>query len=291
MKNIAIHGRKIKFTSFKEVKALFHQLISRKIQLSVSSDFMSLNEVLLSDFLFDIYNPKRGKKNFDAFISIGGDGTFLETLTHVGSLEIPILCINTGRLGFLASIAQDQIRGAIDKLLTGDYEVEKRSLIILTSNLELFDGVNYGLNEFSILRKDSSAMIVIKSYLNGDFLNSYWADGLMVSTPTGSTGYSLSCGGPILLPENENFIISPVSPHNLNIRPLIVPDTSEFSFEVESRTNNFLISLDSRSQTVNDNIQMNVKKAPFKAYLIKVGGLSFVETLRNKLSWGLDKRN
>ena len=291
MKNIAIHGRKIKFTSFKEVKALFHQLISRKIQLSVSSDFMSLNEVLLSDFLFDIYNPKRGKKNFDAFISIGGDGTFLETLTHVGSLEIPILGINTGRLGFLASIAQDQIRGAIDKLLTGDYEVEKRSLVILTSNLELFNGVNYGLNEFSILRKDSSAMIVIKSYLNGDFLNSYWADGLMVSTPTGSTGYSLSCGGPILLPENENFIISPVSPHNLNIRPLIVPDTSEFSFEVESRTNNFLISLDSRSQTVNDNIQMKVKKAPFKAYLIKVEGMSFIETLRNKLSWGLDKRN
>ena len=291
MKNIAIHGRKIKFTSFKEVKALFHQLISRKIQLSVSSDFLNLNEVLLSDFLFEVYAPKRVQKKFDAFISIGGDGTFLETLTHVGSLEIPILGINTGRLGFLASIAQDQIMVAIDKLLTGTYEVEKRSLVILTSNQELFNGVNYALNEFSILKKDSSAMIVIKSYLNGDFLNSYWADGLMVSTPTGSTGYSLSCGGPILLPENENFIISPVSPHNLNIRPLIVPDTSEFSFEVESRTNNFLISLDSRSQTVNDNIQMTVKKAPFKAYLIKVGGLSFIETLRNKLSWGLDKRN
>ena len=134
-------------------------------------------------------------------------------------------------------------------------------------------------------------MIVIKSYLNGDFLNSYWADGLMVSTPTGSTGYSLSCGGPILLPENENFIITPVSPHNLNIRPLIVPDTSEFTFEVASRTNNFLISLDSRSQTVNDSIQMKVKKAPFQAYLIKVEGVSFIETLRNKLSWGLDKRN
>ena len=291
MKNIAIHGRKIKFTSFREVKDLFHQLISRKIQLFVSSDFLRLNEVLLSDYSFEIYTAKRAQKKIDAFISIGGDGTFLETLTHVGSLEIPILGINTGRLGFLASIAQDQIRVAIDKLLTGNYEVEKRSLVILTSNQELFNGANYALNEFSILRKDSSTMIVIKSYLNGDFLNSYWADGLMVSTPTGSTGYSLSCGGPILLPENENFIISPVSPHNLNIRPLIVPDTSEFSFEVESRTNNFLISLDSRSQTVNDNIQMRIKKAPFKAYLIKVGGLSFIETLRNKLSWGLDKRN
>ncbi len=291
MKNIAIHGRKIKSNSFKEVQALLHQLTSRKIQLSVSSDFLSLNEVLLSNFLFEVYIPERGRKKFDAFISIGGDGTFLETLTHVGSLEIPILGINTGRLGFLASIAQDQIRDAIDKLLKGNYEVEKRSLVFLTSNQKLFNGVNFGLNEFSILRKDSSVMILIKSYLNGDFLNSYWADGLMVSTPTGSTGYSLSCGGPILLPENENFIISPVSPHNLNIRPLIVPDTSEFSFEVESRTNNFLISLDSRSQTVNDNIQMKVKKAPFKAHLIKVEGMSFIETLRNKLSWGLDKRN
>ena len=171
----------------------------------------------------------RVKNFFNAFISVGGDGTFLETLTHVGSLEIPILGINTGRLGFLASIAQDQIMVAIDKLLTGHYEIEKRSLISLSSNQEVFNGFNYALNEFSILRKDSSAMIVIKSYLNGDFLNSYWADGLMVSTPTGSTGYSLSCGGPILLPENENFIITPVSPHNLNIRPLIVPDTSDFT--------------------------------------------------------------
>ena len=291
MKSIAIHGRKIKASSVIEVQALLRQLVSRGVQLSVSSDFLKLNEAMLSDFSLAVYGLNQGKKNFNAFISVGGDGTFLETLTHVGSLEIPILGINTGRLGFLASIAQDQIMVAIDKLLTGDYEIEKRSLISLSSNQEVFNGFNYALNEFSILRKDSSAMIVIKSYLNGDFLNSYWADGLMVSTPTGSTGYSLSCGGPILLPENENFIITPVSPHNLNIRPLIVPDTSEFTFEVASRTNNFLISLDSRSQTVNDSIQMKVKKAPFQAYLIKVEGVSFIETLRNKLSWGLDKRN
>lgn len=291
MKNIAIHGRKIKASSVVEVQTLLRQLVSRGVQLSVSSDFLKLNEAMLSEFSLAVYGLNEVKKKFNAFISVGGDGTFLETLTHVGSLEIPILGINTGRLGFLASIAQDQITVAIDKLLTGNYEIEKRSLISLSSNQEVFNGFNYALNEFSILRKDSSAMIVIKSYLNGDFLNSYWADGLMVSTPTGSTGYSLSCGGPILLPENENFIITPVSPHNLNIRPLIVPDTSEFTFEVESRTNNFLISLDSRSQTVNDSIQMKVQKAPFQAYLIKVEGVSFIETLRNKLSWGLDKRN
>ena len=291
MKCIAIHGRKIKASSVVEVQTLLRQLVSRGVQLSVSSDFLKLNEAMLSEFSLAVYGLNEVKKKFNAFISVGGDGTFLETLTHVGSLEIPILGINTGRLGFLASIAQDQITVAIDKLLTGNYEIEKRSLISLSSNQEVFNGFNYALNEFSILRKDSSAMIVIKSYLNGDFLNSYWADGLMVSTPTGSTGYSLSCGGPILLPENENFIITPVSPHNLNIRPLIVPDTSEFTFEVESRTNNFLISLDSRSQTVNDSIQMKVQKAPFQAYLIKVEGVSFIETLRNKLSWGLDKRN
>ena len=291
MKNIAIHGRKIKASSVVEVQTLLRQLVSRGVQLSVSSDFLKLNEAMLSEFSLAVYGLNQEKKFFNAFISVGGDGTFLETLTHVGSLEIPILGINTGRLGFLASIAQDQITVAIDKLLTGNYEIEKRSLISLSSNQKVFNGFNYALNEFSILRKDSSAMIVIKSYLNRDFLNSYWADGLMISTPTGSTGYSLSCGGPILLPENENFIITPVSPHNLNIRPLIVPDTSEFTFEVESRTNNFLISLDSRSQTVNDSIQMKVQKAPFQAYLIKVEGVSFIETLRNKLSWGLDKRN
>lgn len=291
MKNIAIHGRKIKASSVVEVQTLLRQLVSRGVQLSVSSDFLKLNEAMLSEFSLAVYGLNQEKFFFNAFISVGGDGTFLETLTHVGSLEIPILGINTGRLGFLASIAQDQITVAIDKLLTGNYEIEKRSLISLSSNQKVFNGFNYALNEFSILRKDSSAMIVIKSYLNRDFLNSYWADGLMISTPTGSTGYSLSCGGPILLPENENFIITPVSPHNLNIRPLIVPDTCEFTFEVESRTNNFLISLDSRSQTVNDSNQMKVQKAPFQAYLIKVEGVSFIETLRNKLSWGLDKRN
>jgi len=291
VKNIAIHGRKIKASSVVEVQTLLRQLVSRGVQLSVSSDFLKLNEAMLSEFSLAVYGLNQEKFFFNAFISVGGDGTFLETLTHVGSLEIPILGINTGRLGFLASIAQDQITVAIDKLLTGNYEIEKRSLISLSSNQKVFNGFNYALNEFSILRKDSSAMIVIKSYLNGDFLNSYWADGLMISTPTGSTGYSLSCGGPILLPENENFIITPVSPHNLNIRPLIVPDTCEFTFEVESRTNNFLISLDSRSQTVNDSNQMKVQKAPFQACLIKVEGVSFVETLRNKLSWGLDKRN
>ena len=291
MKNIAIHGRKIKASSVVEVQTLLRQLVSRGVQLSVSSDFLKLNEEMLSEFSLAVYGLYQDKKKFKAFVSVGGDGTFLETLTHVGPLEIPILGINTGRLGFLASIAKDQITVAIDKLLTGHYEIEKRSLISLSSNQKIFNGFSYALNEFSILRKDSSAMIVIKSYLNGDFLNSYWADGLMVSTPTGSTGYSLSCGGPILLPENENFIITPVSPHNLNIRPLIVPDTCEFTFEVESRTNNFLISLDSRSQTVNDSNQMKVQKAPFQACLIKVEGVSFVETLRNKLSWGLDKRN
>ncbi|MBT5507443.1 MAG: NAD kinase [Flammeovirgaceae bacterium] len=288
---MAIHGRKIKASSVIEVQTLLRQLVSRGVQLSVSSDFLKLNEEMLSEFSLTVYGLYQDKKKFKAFVSVGGDGTFLETLTHVGPLEIPILGINTGRLGFLASIAKDQITVAIDKLLTGHYEIEKRSLISLSSNQKIFNGFSYALNEFSILRKDSSAMIVIKSYLNGDFLNSYWADGLMISTPTGSTGYSLSCGGPILLPENENFIITPVSPHNLNIRPLIVPDTSEFTFEVESRTNNFLISLDSRSQTVNDSNQMKVQKAPFQACLIKVEGVSFVETLRNKLSWGLDKRN
>ncbi len=291
MKKIAIHGRKINDTSKDEVIELLEQLSSGGIELFLSQDFYNYNGQVLTGRELAIYHPANYLPIFDAFISIGGDGTFLETLTHVGALETPILGVNTGRLGFLASIARDQIASAVHNLLVGNYTLEKRSLVSLKTNLPLFGNANYALNEFSILRKDSSAMIVIKSYLNGAFLNSYWADGLMVATPTGSTGYSLSCGGPILLPQNKNFVITPVSPHNLNIRPLIVPDSSELKFEVESRTNNFLISLDSRSHPVDESISLNIQKSPFNANLIKVAGVSFIETLRNKLSWGLDKRN
>jgi NAD+ kinase len=223
--------------------------------------------------------------------SIGGDGTLLDTVTYVGALQIPILGINTGRLGFLATITPDRIPQAIDALFKGHFVIEERSLIRVDTDPEVFDGINFGLNEFSILKRDTSSMIVVHTYIDGEYLNSYWADGLIVSTPTGSTGYSLSCGGPVMLPQTNNFIIAPVCPHNLNVRPLIVSDRSVISFEIEGRSNNFLLSLDSRAVPVDAGIQIAVRRETFAARLVKLNHVNFLSTLRSKLNWGLDRRN
>lgn len=224
-------------------------------------------------------------------LSLGGDGTLLEAVTYVGALQIPILGINMGRLGFLATVPQERVADALDALVRGHYTLDDRSLIRVEADQPVFDGIAFGLNEFSILKRDSSAMIVVHTYIDGEFLNSYWADGLIVSTPTGSTGYSLSCGGPVLLPHTTNFVIAPVCPHNLNVRPLIVPDRSVISFEIEGRANNFLISLDSRSQPVDASIQLAVSRERFAARLVSVHQANFLSTLRTKLNWGLDERN
>lgn len=224
-------------------------------------------------------------------LSIGGDGTLLDTVTYVGPLQIPILGINTGRLGFLATISPDKIAQAIDALFKGHFVLEDRSLIRVDTDPDTFGDINFGLNEFSILKRDTSSMIVVHTYIDGEYLNSYWADGLIVATPTGSTGYSLSCGGPVMLPQTNNFIIAPVCPHNLNVRPLIVSDRSVISFEIEGRSNNFLLSLDSRSKTVEAGIQIAVRRENFSARLVKLNHVNFLSTLRSKLNWGLDRRN
>jgi NAD+ kinase len=223
--------------------------------------------------------------------SIGGDGTLLDTVTYVGAKEIPILGINTGRLGFLATTPYDQVLPALDALFRDQFLIDSRSLIRVDADQELFDGINFGLNEFTILKRDTSSMIVVHTFLDGDYLNSYWADGLIVATPTGSTGYSLSCGGPVVFPQTNNFVISPVCPHNLNVRPLVVSDSSVISFEIEGRSQNFLVSLDSRSKPVDGVIQMAVRKEDFSAKLVKPNQVNFLATLRNKLHWGMDRRN
>jgi NAD+ kinase len=224
-------------------------------------------------------------------LSIGGDGTLLDTVTYVGALQIPILGINTGRLGFLAPINPDYIPQAIDALFKGHFTLEDRSLLRVETDPDVFGALNFGLNEFSILKRDTSAMIVVHTYINGEYLNSYWADGLVVSTPTGSTGYSLSCGGPVMLPQTNNFIIAPVCPHNLNVRPLIVSDQSVISFEIEGRATSYLLALDSRSMPVEASVQMAVRRENFNARLVKLNHVNFLSTLRNKLNWGLDRRN
>ncbi|WP_151086250.1 NAD kinase [Hymenobacter baengnokdamensis] len=224
-------------------------------------------------------------------LSIGGDGTLLDTVTYVGAQQLPILGINTGRLGFLAPVNPDQIVQAVDALFKGHFTLEDRSLLRVDTDPDVFGQLNFGLNEFSILKRDSSSMIAVHTYINGEYLNSYWADGLVVSTPTGSTGYSLSCGGPVMLPQTNNFIIAPVCPHNLNVRPLIVSDQSVISFEIEGRATSYLLALDSRSVPIEASVQMAVRRESFNARLVKLNHVNFLSTLRNKLNWGLDRRN
>lgn len=229
--------------------------------------------------------------SFECIISMGGDGTLLDTLTFIKNSNIPVLGINFGRLGFLATIGQHELVHTVNALANHTYVIDKRSLIHLDANVPLFGKTPYALNEFAIHKRDTSSMIKIHTYLNGEFLNTYWADGIIVSTPTGSTGYSLSCNGPILFPDSASFVITPVAPHNLNVRPIVIPDDSIVSFEVEGRTDQFICALDSRREIVNKDIQLAVKKEAFKISLIRLSENSFLQTLRNKLSWGLDKRN
>lgn len=227
----------------------------------------------------------------ECLISLGGDGTILDAVGLVRDKGVPILGINFGRLGFLASIGKEELSVAVDTLANGTYVVDKRSLIHLDANIPLFDNASFALNEFALHKRDVSPMIKVHTYLNGEFLNTYWADGLIVSTPTGSTGYSLSCNGPIVFPDSSSFLITPIAPHNLNVRPIIVPDSNIISFEVEGRHNQFICTLDSRREIVDKDVQLAIKKESFGVKLVRLNENSFLSTLRNKLTWGLDKRN
>ncbi len=230
-------------------------------------------------------------ESFDFVISLGGDGTMLDSATLVRDKKIPILGINFGRLGFLASLGQEGMLSAVESLVNGTYMVDQRTLLHLDANIPLFGDAPFALNEFAIHKRDTSPMIKIHTYLNGEFLNSYWADGLIVSTPTGSTGYNMSCNGPIVFPDSGSIVITPVAPHNLNVRSIIVPDDNIISFEVEGRTEQFICAMDARREIVEKEIQLAVKKENFFINLVRLNENSFLSTLREKLTWGLDKRN
>jgi len=227
----------------------------------------------------------------DCLISLGGDGTMLDAVTLVKDSGIPVLGINFGRLGFLASISPDALQSAVEAIVNRTFVVDKRALIHLDSNEGLFGDTPFALNEFAIHKRDISPMIKIHTYINGEFLNTYWADGLIVSTPTGSTGYSLSCNGPILFPDAASFVITPVAPHNLNVRPIVIPDTNVVSFEIEGRADQFICALDARKEIVDKTVQLAVRKEKFCVNLVRLNENSFLSTLRTKLTWGLDKRN
>jgi NAD+ kinase len=230
-------------------------------------------------------------ETIECLFSIGGDGTILDSITLVREKNIPILGINFGRLGFLASISKEELALAVDALVNRTFIIDKRSLIHVDASMPLFGNNPFALNEFAIHKRDISPMVKIHTYINGEFLNTFWADGLIVSTPTGSTGYNMSCNGPIIFPDSNSFVITAVAPHNLNVRSIIVPDTSIVSFEVESRSDQFICAVDARREIVDKTIQLAVKKESFCANLVRLNENSFLGTLRNKLIWGMDKRN
>lgn len=289
---IAIHGRKIDGKSRLYIQQLLECVREKGSKIVVSSAFLkNLKETGLSLEGNDSFDGKSGLEDVDFVFSVGGDGTLLETVSYVGELELPIVAINTGRLGFLATISKEMIPQAVQALYQNEFSFEYRTLLKVHSDKDIFNGKNFGLNDFTILKKDTSSMITVHAYIDGEYLNSYWADGLIVATPTGSTGYSLSCGGPVVLPQSNNFIVTPVSPHNLTVRPMVVSDNSVISFEIEGRSKNFLVSLDTRSYTVDASVQMAVSKEDFQAKLVKLDGYNFLDTLRMKLNWGYDARN
>lgn len=290
---IAIYSRGIENNQHQDVISLLDELALSGVELVFYQDFFNqFYSGINSKANYSTFNSSDDlDDNIDFLISLGGDGTLLDTVALVKDSGIPVAGINYGRLGFLANIGKEDFHTAVEALVNRTYVLDKRTLIHLDADIPLFDGVPYALNEFTLHKKDSSPMIKIHTYLNGEFLNTYWADGLIVATPTGSTGYSLSCNGPVVFPDSGSFVITPVSPHNLNIRPIVVPDNNIISFEVEGRTDGFLCTLDSRREIVPKEIQLAVKKEEFSINLIRLNENNFLQTLRNKLSWGLDKRN
>jgi len=290
---IAIYSRGIENNQQQDIRLLLDELAARGVEPVFYQDFFNQFYSAI-DFKakYSTFNSSADlDDSIECIMSLGGDGTLLDTVTLVRDKGTPVLGINYGRLGFLANIGKEDLHSAIEALVNQTYVLDKRTLIHLDANIPLFGEVPYALNEFSLHKKDDSPMIKIHTYLNGEFLNTYWADGLIVATPTGSTGYSLSCNGPVVFPDSGSFVITPVSPHNLNIRPIVVPDNNIISFEVEGRTDGFLCTLDSRREIVIKEVQLAVKKENFGINLIRLNENNFLQTLRNKLSWGLDKRN
>ncbi|MEJ8817529.1 NAD kinase [Lacibacter sp. H407] len=290
---VAIYSRVYESDQKEDIQRLLQELKDQHIDVSMYRGFY---EQIKQDISFDteptlFHSSQDLNDTFECMISLGGDGTLLDTVTMVRNQDIPLLGINFGRLGFLASIGREELETVVASLKNRTFVEDERTLIHLDSNMPLFGETPYALNEFAIHKLDTSSMIKIHAYLNGEFLNSYWADGLIVATPTGSTGYSLSCNGPIVFPDSGSFVITPVAPHNLNVRPIVVPDDNIISFEIEGRADSFLCTLDSRKEIVQKTIQLAVKKEKFTVSLIRLNENNFLQTLRNKLSWGLDRRN
>jgi NAD+ kinase len=290
---VAIYSRVLDSTQQQYVQLFFDELGKEGITPVIFQPFFNEIKPRLSlpENTETFSNHADLTEEIDFLISLGGDGTLLDTVTLVRDKNIPVVGINFGRLGFLASIGRDELVDAVKALARRSYIIDRRTLIHLDSNVPLFNDVPYALNEFAIHKRDTSPMVKIHTYLNGELLNTYWADGLILATPTGSTGYSLSCAGPVVFPDACSLVLTPIAPHNLNVRPIVVPDNTIISFEVESRADDIICALDSRREIVDKNVLLAVRKENFMLNLVRLNENNFLQTLRNKLSWGLDKRN
>lgn len=290
---IAIYGQNYaKDSTQNALEILVEVLLKYDAKIFVESDFLSRQHEKIQDNSA-LKTFSKLDKSYDLLISIGGDGTILRAITYVRDLGIPIVGINTGRLGFLATIQTEEIESALAEIFNGDYKISERTLLSVTTQpkSEAIGETNFALNEIALSRKNTTSMITVETHLDDEYLTSYWADGLILSTPTGSTGYSLSCGGPVITPEANNFALTPIAPHNLSARPLIIPDKTKVTFKVDGREDQFLMSLDSRIVTLPNTTTVTVKKANFAIKMVERLQETFLDTLRKKLLWGEDRRN
>ncbi|SHI81145.1 NAD kinase [Aquimarina spongiae] len=292
---IGIYGQFYHKNSGIYIQQLLDILDNNDVEVVIEKNFLEL--IHLHDEIDKSYSHfstfEELDTSYDLFFSIGGDGTILRTITYVRDLGIPIAGINTGRLGFLATIQKEEIQDSIDLILKKKYVISPRSLVTVetVTPTDEFGVLNFAMNEIAVSRRNTTSMVTVHTSLNDEFLTSYWADGLIVATPTGSTGYSLSCGGPVVMPDAESMLLTPIAPHNLNARPLVIPDDTEIKLQVTGREDSYLVSLDSRIHTLPNEATVIIKKAPFKINMVVLEGNSFLKTLRKKMLWGEDKRN
>ena len=291
--NIALFGKTISEDTKPYIQQIVNKLeaVGANIMVFAPYYYIIKSEIVFNSevSIFNNHNDLRDKVDF--LFSIGGDGTLLDTLTLVRDSGIPIIGINVGRLGFLSSISKNEICKAIDNIISGDYLIDKRSLLKIKEPKNLFGELNYGLNELSVSRRESASLMVIHVYVDDIFLNSYWADGIIVSTPTGSTAYSMSCGGPFITPGSKNFVITPIATHNLTVRPVVISDNCKIRIKAEGRDKNFFVSLDSRFEKIDSSMEIEIEKCDFEVNLVQLENKDFFSAIREKLKWGLDVRN
>jgi NAD+ kinase len=291
MKTIALFGKTLAPENGEYMKQLFKELADNQVEIVVYQPFADIVATYVPEGVqYSVFHSHEDL-NADLLFSIGGDGTILDTVPFVLDSGIPVLGINLGRLGFLSSISKNEIVNAVNSVLTGDYTVEQRTLLELVSPEKVFDNVKYALNELNVIRNPEHSLLAIKVFVDDVYLNTYWGDGILLATPTGSTAYSLSAGGPIIAPNAKNFVITPIATHNLTVRPVVIPDDSTIRIQVEGREKKFVFSMDSRSCTLDTSVQLEVRKAGFCLNLVRMRGEDFFGTIRNKLMWGKDNRN